>query len=769
MIKSIQYLRFFAAMLVVIAHLNLQIYGIPPNITNLGGFGVDIFFVVSGFIMPYIIFGGLYQDGCTHQMTARSFITRRIIRIWPMYLITILTAILLSYLVFVGFFNQPTADFTYLFNSSKINFIWFIETMTFTHLNRPPIFNPGWTLQFEFAFYLMIGLLLSFKVKKINTLEFLIILLFIFLVMLSLVLPNNLLIKLFSNHIIFEFILGVYLYRLLSSGFTIPSYFAIVVILLTLPIFFVLNSYIKASTSEFYRAFLWGWMAFFLVLSTLSLEKHLKGSRIFLLLGDSSYSLYLTHGLVAPLFYLYWVKFDLTGKINIWIYLMVGLLICIAIGVLAHVYIEKRINLFFKSKLRHSRFVPLFLAVSLVCVTIGLMLSHGFGNPLSPASNVSGITSKNKAIVDVDAVKIIPSPDGAPIERDFKICQDASCQAITEKFTLNLSVFEGEEVIGETFFLEAEQNHYKTMFPFTEILNVFNPRTEEVYIKGQDYIPARDGILVPIKTSMVRAPQGFHDPVSADELTKFGVKVSTSLQDYQYAISYKKKAKHINRAFGSLKRLREKIDNNSVPLKVTFYGDSITLGANSTEGYVHPNQPGYSGLVMGYLNEKYPNRWLWRNNSVGGWNTLNAVSALDYRVLDKESNLVIIAFGMNDGVGHEPELYLSNVRLMIDAIKKKYPNASILLLNSFRANPDAIVAGKPFHNIRLLDGYTEGLKKIAMGYDEVAFVDITGMYDKFIASKNYYDLSGNGLNHPNDFGHRLMFEAVINEILGSRY
>lgn len=71
MILSIQYTRFLAATLVVLAHTNLQIYGISPQITNMGGFGVDLFFVISGFIMAYVIAGGFKSGDILPRLIAQ--------------------------------------------------------------------------------------------------------------------------------------------------------------------------------------------------------------------------------------------------------------------------------------------------------------------------------------------------------------------------------------------------------------------------------------------------------------------------------------------------------------------------------------------------------------------------------------------------------------------------------------------------------------------------------------------------------------------------
>src|SRR5262245_203366 len=79
-IESLQWLRFIAASLVVIYHVEVQLSrldGIPRYDLGIGASGVDIFFVISGFIMVYITHGR--RDGFL------SFMRRRILRILPIY------------------------------------------------------------------------------------------------------------------------------------------------------------------------------------------------------------------------------------------------------------------------------------------------------------------------------------------------------------------------------------------------------------------------------------------------------------------------------------------------------------------------------------------------------------------------------------------------------------------------------------------------------------------------------------------------------------
>lgn len=342
MIKNVQYLRFLAAALVVMAHSNLQIYGINGSLTNLGGFGVDIFFIISGFIMPYIIFGGLYKEGTVATMGAGGFLWRRVTRIWPMYFLTIACVVTLSLAVGAGVIKNATADLAYIFNPSKADPLWLLETLTFTHWTRPPVLGIGWTLQVEFLFYASIAAVLLFRVRTLAGLEAGILSFFFFALVLS---SRSDAANSFANPMIFEFMLGFFLYRLVSGGVILEKRLAMVIAILAIPalIAIELSGSVKLA-GTLYRPVAWGVPAFFLVWAALSLENQTRNSRVLSLLGDASYSLYLTHGFVSPVFVFAWITFGLNESVAWWIYLPIYFCVCQVVGLLAHIYVEKPIN-----------------------------------------------------------------------------------------------------------------------------------------------------------------------------------------------------------------------------------------------------------------------------------------------------------------------------------------------------------------------------------------------------------------------------------------
>jgi peptidoglycan/LPS O-acetylase OafA/YrhL len=97
-------LRFIAALLVIIDHTELfkSYLGMPTLWANsysayLGAFGVSIFFVLSGFLITYL----LLEEQKEGPIQIKHFYLRRILRIWPLYYL----------LVLLGFFVVPHLDF----------------------------------------------------------------------------------------------------------------------------------------------------------------------------------------------------------------------------------------------------------------------------------------------------------------------------------------------------------------------------------------------------------------------------------------------------------------------------------------------------------------------------------------------------------------------------------------------------------------------------------------------------------------------------------
>tara|TARA_B110000908_G_C10200083_1_gene424881 strand:- start:302 stop:1438 length:1137 start_codon:yes stop_codon:yes gene_type:complete len=160
--KGLNALRFFAAYLVVIHHAE-QIrmkYGLfhlkEYSLFNNGGLAVTFFFVLSGFLISYLLFK---ESDITNTISVKKFYFRRILRIWPLYfLIVIIGIIFLPYILdFIGYsYSLP-----YSFNDVILYYILFSPFMVNIFYGHHLI-EPLWSIGVEELYYIVWAPLFKF-------------------------------------------------------------------------------------------------------------------------------------------------------------------------------------------------------------------------------------------------------------------------------------------------------------------------------------------------------------------------------------------------------------------------------------------------------------------------------------------------------------------------------------------------------------------------------------------------------------------------------
>jgi len=159
--KKIQFpglngVRFIAALLVIVDHTELfKSYLDYPTLwansysAYLGAFGVSIFFVLSGFLITYL----LLEEQQEAPIRIRHFYYRRILRIWPLYYL----------IVVLGFFVIPHLDFFQvpIYSSDMgdslhrlLFFVGLAANVAFVYLPTVPFANVLWSVAVEEQFYL---------------------------------------------------------------------------------------------------------------------------------------------------------------------------------------------------------------------------------------------------------------------------------------------------------------------------------------------------------------------------------------------------------------------------------------------------------------------------------------------------------------------------------------------------------------------------------------------------------------------------------------
>ena len=269
-VVSIQYLRGFAALLVLFYHIGNHVPDTGLGF-KLGSIGVDIFFVISGII--------IWITG--RNLTPAEFLKRRLIRLVPLYwAVTLLVALAISASGGLLVWSELLHSLAFLAHSPSDPGAW-----------PQPILLVGWTLNLEMLFYLcMAGTLIAPARARLAILAMAL----GGLVAIGFLLPSAADPRLlfYTSSFMAEFLIGICLGVLWTSG-RIPAFNRVNLLLFTAAV--ICLSLMPLDDVD--RLVAYGGFVTLLVLLALMAEPRLRERpvRPLHVLGDASYSLYLTH------------------------------------------------------------------------------------------------------------------------------------------------------------------------------------------------------------------------------------------------------------------------------------------------------------------------------------------------------------------------------------------------------------------------------------------------------------------------------------------
>jgi peptidoglycan/LPS O-acetylase OafA/YrhL len=337
---SIQALRAFAAVIVMCFHfksfINQSFQGWGDRLFLNGDIGVDLFFVISGFIIYYIT-----RDDNGGLASAKIFFIKRFCRVFPPYFaITLLVA--------------GSSVESWMQTATSLLFIPLDTTQIAPWFGVAKLFV-GWTLNYEFIFYTLFTLCMLFKTRK-NSVLFVIVALAVAIpawlhnVAIS---PSNHYnypgyLATLTNSLMLEFLLGTFIGWLVvnkkitySKGVSI----ALIVLSFALFLFILLTHYSKIGGLGYILA------AFALVFSLTNHEAQYAywAPKPVLYTGKISFSLYLVHYRAKSL-----LSKALHHNQSAWGGLMLFVLAVILsfiFAVISHYLLEKKLSSLFRKYL----------------------------------------------------------------------------------------------------------------------------------------------------------------------------------------------------------------------------------------------------------------------------------------------------------------------------------------------------------------------------------------------------------------------------------
>jgi exopolysaccharide production protein ExoZ len=332
-LTSIQALRAVAALLVVFAHLwpDLIGFGLQDRIPNfiLGASGVDLFFVISGFVMVYSsesLFG--------RRGTPARFFARRLVRIVPLYWLA--TTYMLSIVWRIS--HDPAVN--------DLTWTNVADSYLFFPSIRPgggiePLLGVGWTLNFEMFFYLIFAgatlLPRRWAVVAVTAL-------FVTAVNLRTPWTGAPPFTVWFAPTILEFVFGMWIALAFREGLRVPPWLSCALVTAGAALM------IRTDWDGFAtigRVIGWGGGAALIVAGGTLANVKAAASRLWapiVLLGDASYALYLLHTFTPRL------AFETTRLFNpvdhVWLYCAILVLTAVAVAIGVHLLIEKPLTRF---------------------------------------------------------------------------------------------------------------------------------------------------------------------------------------------------------------------------------------------------------------------------------------------------------------------------------------------------------------------------------------------------------------------------------------
>lgn len=339
MINTIQMTRGIAAFVVVCHHIAmvLTIYGGAGSVRDgwdivfeKGGVGVDLFFVVSGVIM--MVIRKNYIDDTTGKRDGWRFITKRVERIGPPLWIYTTLALAGTFLIGKNTFSPLEMMLSYLL----------------VPINQSYPLIVAWSLVFEWHFYLLFALTL-YLTRSIKWQIVMISIVFGTSALVSIFyFPQEIMFRYFIHPLYGEFIAGILIGALITNETwraRLLSYWqaGLALIVVGFAAFVWLAYGMELPRATPWRLVAYGLPSALCVLGLLMMEQKIGGRipKPMMVLGNASYSLYLSHVLVLHAIGVVWRQFGLAAHISDIVLIILCLGLSIGWAVLTYDFVEK--------------------------------------------------------------------------------------------------------------------------------------------------------------------------------------------------------------------------------------------------------------------------------------------------------------------------------------------------------------------------------------------------------------------------------------------
>ena len=339
-------------------------------------------------------------------------------------------------------------------------------------------------------------------------------------------------------------------------------------------------------------------------------------------------------------------------------------------------------------------------------------------------------------------------------------------------------IFSGDETIAESVFplgdIDAKKPvTAKLLFKPTEILEAYTlssgkkvelHKDKDFKISGDtiEFLPNSNVKIIPYSSMYANTKEeakqlgsNFHFNV----IKKYALfREGSWFHSNMVYISYKHAV--INEKVGEI--YEEKILPNTIsllkqkhPLRIVLYGDSISHGANASGlSLTIPFAPSWGDYIAQELVRYYKAPVEYLNRALGGTSSTWGEKNVESLVCPDKPDLAILAFGMNDRI--PAEKFKANLENMILKIRKENPTTEIIIVTSMTANP-------LWHNFPMHDEYAKVCAN--MQTKGIAVANVREVHKRLLKQKRFIDMTGNNVNHPNDFLIRIYAQTILQKLI----
>ncbi len=336
---------------------------------------------------------------------------------------------------------------------------------------------------------------------------------------------------------------------------------------------------------------------------------------------------------------------------------------------------------------------------------------------------------------------------------------------------------------GETGMF-AGKDYVRLLFPVQQLQAVYNSSTGEHFAAGRDYLLSRDARqlwltkasriphiltaeLHPSPEKCVFYPAPNHNaicggvdggPLLFNNESYFArqqieIDYTTTECDFPLLPVFPER----------LQQSKDRLRNPKSECKIVCLGDSITDGYNASQRLnFPPYQPCYAELLGQRLGACCKGKISLRNLGVNGSSSLAALETPECW-LSEQPDLLFIAYGMNDLRRMSASEFADVIRRIIRLAETVNPSIECLLITSMPGNQ--LWANTP---PAATQAFAAALRALADQEPNVAVAEVHSVWQELLRRKSFYDLTGNGVNHPNDFGHRIYAETILASLLDQK-